>query len=172
LSTNAAFNNSATSFITRWKAFGASERANYQLFLTELCELLGVEKPRPASDKVHEADYTFERSVEFNDGEGKTCIVKTGIRSPCDHSSIHNPITAADISRQFAGGKKAANVAREQQVVHLLETIFTLVLVRKTGGGCLCDRGRLIYLTSKLGNMIHYHFIFPYFRHIIKILTT
>lgn len=140
MSTNAAFNNSATSFITRWKAFGASERANYQLFLTELCELLGVEKPRPASDKVHEADYTFERSVEFNDGEGKTCIVKTGIRSPCDHSSIHNPITAADISRQFAGGKKAANVAREQQVVHLLETIFTLVLVRKTGGGCLCDR--------------------------------
>ncbi|WP_026461218.1 class I SAM-dependent DNA methyltransferase [Adhaeribacter aquaticus] len=59
-------------FITRWKASGASERANYQLFLTELCELLGVEKPRPASDKVHEATYTFERPVIFNDGEGKT----------------------------------------------------------------------------------------------------
>ncbi len=42
-------------FITRWQASGASERANYQLFLSELCELLGVEKPRPASDKVHEA---------------------------------------------------------------------------------------------------------------------
>ncbi|HSZ31702.1 MAG TPA: DNA methyltransferase, partial [Puia sp.] len=50
---------------------GASERANYQLFLSELCELLGVEKPRPASDKVHEASYTFERPVEFDDGEGK-----------------------------------------------------------------------------------------------------
>lgn len=59
-------------FITRWKGSGASERANYQLFLTELCELLGVEKPRPASDKVHEATYTFERPVVFNDGEGKT----------------------------------------------------------------------------------------------------
>lgn len=44
-----------TDFITRWKASGASERANYQLFLTELCELLGVEKPQPATDKVHEA---------------------------------------------------------------------------------------------------------------------
>ncbi|MBF8963783.1 class I SAM-dependent DNA methyltransferase [Pontibacter sp. FD36] len=61
-----------TDFITRWKASGASERANYQLFLTELCELLGVEKPRPASDKVHEATYTFERPVVFDDGEGKT----------------------------------------------------------------------------------------------------
>src|SRR5689334_8907398 len=60
------------SFITRWKASGASERANYQLFLTELCELLGVEKPKPASDKVHEASYTFERPVTFDDGEGKT----------------------------------------------------------------------------------------------------
>lgn len=59
-------------FIYRWKASGASERANYQLFLTKLCELLNVEKPRPASDKVHEAAYTFERPVEFNDGEGKT----------------------------------------------------------------------------------------------------
>lgn len=58
-------------FITRWKASGASERANYQLFLTELCELLGVEKPRPATDKVHEASYNFERPVEFDDGEGK-----------------------------------------------------------------------------------------------------
>src|SRR5688572_30647156 len=59
-------------FITRWKASGASERANYQLFLSELCELLGVEKARPASDKVHEATYTFERPVVFDDGEGKT----------------------------------------------------------------------------------------------------
>lgn len=58
-------------FISRWKASGASERANYQLFLLELCELLGVEKPRPATDKVAEATYNFERPVEFDDGEGK-----------------------------------------------------------------------------------------------------
>jgi hypothetical protein len=41
----------SASFITRWKSSGASERANYQLFLSELCELLQVEKRRPASDK-------------------------------------------------------------------------------------------------------------------------
>ncbi|MHA6250090.1 type IIL restriction-modification enzyme MmeI [Pontibacter sp. CAU 1760] len=42
------------------------------MFLTKLCELLGVEKPQLATDKVHEATYTFERSVVFDDGEGKT----------------------------------------------------------------------------------------------------
>jgi hypothetical protein len=74
LNTDLQPNLSAEAFISRWKKSGASERANYQLFLTELCELLGVEKPRPASDKVHEATYTFERLVEFDDGEGKKTI--------------------------------------------------------------------------------------------------
>ena len=35
-------------FIARWDAAGGSERANYQLFVNELCELLGVPKPEPA----------------------------------------------------------------------------------------------------------------------------
>ncbi len=36
-----------TDFINRWEASGAAERANYQLFLSELCDLLGVERPTP-----------------------------------------------------------------------------------------------------------------------------
>ncbi len=71
MSLDSSQNPATENFITRWKASGASERANYQLFLSEICELLSVEKPRPASDKVHEAVYTFERPVDFNDGEGK-----------------------------------------------------------------------------------------------------
>lgn len=31
------------SFIVRWSAASGSERANYQLFVTELCRLLDVE---------------------------------------------------------------------------------------------------------------------------------
>jgi hypothetical protein len=46
---------------------GASEGANYHLFLTELCELLIVEKRRLASDKVHETSYTFDRPVKYDD---------------------------------------------------------------------------------------------------------
>ena len=35
-------------FIARWQSAGGSERANYQLFITELCELLELPKPEPA----------------------------------------------------------------------------------------------------------------------------
>ena len=32
-------------FIRRWEASGAAERANYALFLTELCDLLSIPRP-------------------------------------------------------------------------------------------------------------------------------
>ena len=38
-----------TPFITRWRASAAAERANYQLFLIELCDLLGVDRPGVAT---------------------------------------------------------------------------------------------------------------------------
>ncbi len=50
-------------FIDRWRASGAAERANYQLFLAELCDIIGVEHPRPASDMPSENAYVFEKSV-------------------------------------------------------------------------------------------------------------
>jgi hypothetical protein len=34
-------------FITRWDGANGSERANYPLFISDLCELLQVEKPQP-----------------------------------------------------------------------------------------------------------------------------
>lgn len=36
-------------FITRWESSGAAERANYALFLSELCDLLDVPRPDPAA---------------------------------------------------------------------------------------------------------------------------
>jgi len=55
----------ADAFIERWSASGAAERANFQPFLTELCDLLGVEKPRPSSEIQSENTYAFERGVQF-----------------------------------------------------------------------------------------------------------
>lgn len=37
-------------FIARWQHASGTERANYQLFLTELCELLALPRPEPARD--------------------------------------------------------------------------------------------------------------------------
>ncbi len=50
-------------FIERWQASGAAERANYQLFLTELCDVIGVDHPRPAAEDPQENAYVFEKRV-------------------------------------------------------------------------------------------------------------
>ena len=58
------------SFITRWQAAGGSERANYQIFLTELCDLLELPKPDPAHQDTMDNAYVFERRVTFHHGDG------------------------------------------------------------------------------------------------------
>lgn len=52
-------------FIARWKPSGGSEHANYQLFVIELTELLGLERPFPATDDDANDNYRFERPVTF-----------------------------------------------------------------------------------------------------------
>ena len=41
----------SAAFITRWKASGAGERANCQLFLSELCDLIGVASPKSDAER-------------------------------------------------------------------------------------------------------------------------
>ncbi len=60
------------SFIQRWHNSGAAERANYQLFLSELCDLLGVNRPDPSKPDDEENAYVFERSVTFHHPDGST----------------------------------------------------------------------------------------------------
>ncbi len=57
-------------FVSRWEASGASERANYVLFLTELCDLLEVPRPEPTQPDERNNAYVFEKSVTFRDGDG------------------------------------------------------------------------------------------------------
>jgi hypothetical protein len=55
----------AESFIARWSGReGGQERANCSLFLTELCDVIGVGHPDPASASHEFNDYVFERRVE------------------------------------------------------------------------------------------------------------
>ncbi|MCC7279279.1 MAG: class I SAM-dependent DNA methyltransferase, partial [Chromatiaceae bacterium] len=57
-------------FISRWSAATGSERANHQLFLTELCTLLGLPQPDPARADTQDNAYCFERRVCFQHGDG------------------------------------------------------------------------------------------------------
>ena len=57
-------------FITRWSTATGTERANYQLFLTELCALLGLPQPDPARADREDNAYCFEHRVVFQHGDG------------------------------------------------------------------------------------------------------
>ncbi|SER56735.1 DNA methyltransferase [Rhizobium sp. NFR03] len=58
-------------FIRRWQGQeGGQERANYALFLTELCDLLGLPHAQPAAASTEANDYVFERVVREPNREG------------------------------------------------------------------------------------------------------
>lgn len=57
-------------FIARWRGGeGGQERANSVMFLIELCDMLGVERPSAAGATHARNDYVFERAVRFG-GDG------------------------------------------------------------------------------------------------------
>ena len=56
-------------FITIWREVSGSERANYQLFITDLCDLLGTDKPDPAREDTRDNACVFERRVQFAHGD-------------------------------------------------------------------------------------------------------
>ena len=68
-----SFSDPVETFITRWTAReGGAERANYQMFLTELCDVIGVPRPDPAGAEREQNDYVFERAVRPRDSDATT----------------------------------------------------------------------------------------------------
>ncbi len=55
-------------FINRWRSSEAAERANYQLFLSELCTVLGVPIPDPMQAVDENNAYVFEKTVPLPTG--------------------------------------------------------------------------------------------------------
>jgi len=51
------------SFITKWEMSGAAERANAQLFIAELCDVIGVEHPQPKKPDERVNAYVFEKTI-------------------------------------------------------------------------------------------------------------
>jgi hypothetical protein len=62
------------SFVKKWSDSGAAERANKDHFLLDLCEVLDVPKPKPATGDPERDVYTFERdAVLLHEGQ-KTSV--------------------------------------------------------------------------------------------------
>lgn len=63
-------NSDVDQFIERWQSASGSERANYQLFVHELCTLLELPTPDPAREDTRDNAYVFERRITFRHGDG------------------------------------------------------------------------------------------------------
>ena len=63
-------------FTAKWSASGAAERANKDAFLLDLCDLLGVPRPNPATGDPERDRYTFERDALIVDEGEKRSIGK------------------------------------------------------------------------------------------------
>jgi len=61
-------------FINRWESSAAAERANYQLFLSELCDILDVPRPEPSVAGSVANHYVFERAVTIRHPNGDSTI--------------------------------------------------------------------------------------------------
>lgn len=62
----------AATFVERWKARPISERAHYQTYISQLCELLPVSAPD--RERAGDLDYCFERPVRFRHDDGGSHI--------------------------------------------------------------------------------------------------
>ena len=88
-------------FIARWQGrHGGQERANYALFLTELCDALGLPHPEPASAEHSSNDYVFERVVKEPGRDGAVANRRI------DLYKRDSFVLEAKQSRQAPGGDK------------------------------------------------------------------
>lgn len=82
-------------FITRWGdgiSRGGNERANLQMFVTELCTLLDLPQPDPSGAQVGDNAYVFERKLieRLADG-GQTPRAVDCIGAPVFSSKARTP---------------------------------------------------------------------------------
>lgn len=57
-------------FIERWRHADGNEKANYQLFLTDLCKALDLPEPDPSAADTENNAYVFERRVDIRHPDG------------------------------------------------------------------------------------------------------
>lgn len=67
---------SLATFVARWQASSGAERANKDLFLSELCDALGVPRPNPTTGDATTDRYVFEKDAPTPKEGGRTTTGK------------------------------------------------------------------------------------------------
>lgn len=63
-------------FISHWSASSGAERANKDAFLLDLCDVIGVDRPRPTTGNPDDDRYVFEKDVAIAHEDGRKTIGK------------------------------------------------------------------------------------------------
>lgn len=111
-------------FISRWGHSGAAERANYQMFLSELCDLLDIPRPNPTSPDPEKNLYVFDRAITRVNPDGSSvtnyidlyharhfvCETKQGSSEDSTQSKFQNQQSSIGISATKIGhGKRGSS---------------------------------------------------------------
>jgi hypothetical protein len=123
-------------FIARWSASSGSEKANHQLFVAELCDLLDVPRPDPVA-KGGDNAYVFEKQVELHDDAGGTssgwidcyrrgCFVLEAKQATADGPNRRG--TPAHQARLLKARKQAEGYVRALDPAHEPPVPFLIVL--------------------------------------------
>jgi len=59
-------------FIARWQQSSAAERANYAIFLSELCDYLDLPRPEPSQADERANSYVIDKAVYLQNLDGST----------------------------------------------------------------------------------------------------
>jgi hypothetical protein len=95
-------------FLARWRASGAEERANKDLFFTELCEVLGVPRPSPKTGDPARDVYVFEADVPVTHAGDATSVKKIDV-----YRAGHFLLEAKQAANAAAGeGRRKLNRAK------------------------------------------------------------
>jgi hypothetical protein len=100
-------------FVARWQKSGAEERANKDLFFTELCDVLDVPRPHPKTGDPARDTYVFEKDVRIPHEGGTTSIGWVDLYKE-GHVLIEAKQGKGDLSRKLGTAKRgtpAWNVA-------------------------------------------------------------
>lgn len=92
-----------TAFIERWERSGAAERANYQMFLSELCDIIGVPRPDPTSPDPAKNRYVFDRAITRINPDGSTSTNYIDLyKAGCFVNETKQGLSAADATDEIA----------------------------------------------------------------------
>ena len=105
----------AGNFITRWRQSSAAKRANYALFLSELCDYLQLPRPDPSQAEESANSYVIDKAVYFQNLDGysttnyidlykRNCFVLEAKQGSNPLSNSATPLASAKEPRRMKRG--------------------------------------------------------------------